>query len=1153
MTVSRKTSKLIQAIREHPFFDEQWYLETYPDVAISKIDAAEHYFRVGWLLERNPGPSFKTRDYLEMHPDLRQDNICPLTHVHMKITPPRTEDDHAPSLPNPSPNQIKEIETVRASRMFDREWYADNYPEVSQIYIDEATHYVLLGANELLNPGPNFSTRYYFQKHQDIRQVGMNPLAHYENWGRGEGRAILPAYLDCARTDPAISASQCASDASYWCDDNAAREYLSRLLTVAVSGEPVRMYQSFDCDQARRFVSALQFLSRTEPKDMELVSIIMPTYNRASQIGKAISSVLEQSWSNFELIVIDDGSTDETSNVLNAYSDPRIRVLHSNRSGVSGARNEGLAHALGEVIFYLDSDNEWTPDFLWLMMHSMKHSNARCGYAGTRLQSPREFLIGYRGEPFNWEACLELNYVDMNVFCHHRDLMVKHGNFDTKLKRMVDWDLILRYTRSESAFYAPFIGCIYYEDSLDMERITTSQPILSRKLVHDRNALNCSLSDATENLKLNFAIKMFAPYSDREAWGDYHYAESLAEALQRQGHTVRIDFRGQWYDQPVHADDVVIVLRGLEAYQPRGTQLNIFWGISHPDTVTPEEYDRYQGIFVASASYAELLQILLNRPVHTLWQCTDTTRFAPPAPNNEPLGSSPEHGIFIGNSRKEYRQIVRWAVEAGLPLDVIGQDWENYISSDNILAKNAPNTSLASYYGTAAFVLNDHWHSMRDFGFVSNRVFDVLAAGGQLISDRLPSVERLFGEAVISVSGAAELQKIVDKGAMKRSPDQRRTLAKTVHEQHSFDRRAATLIEWVKAHVAPKAISDSISATAGDEEALPKRTRVGVLAPWSDPQRMGSTIERIVAPLTIDRVAAEIQIIQIETAEDCRAADVSALVISAPDFAPDQALIAAVRGRSDQGLPVYIDCKSGPLATGWGQLAEEYTEIWCHDDTTCALWPNGSARTVKARIDPRIWRRYRRPRVIETTAGAVRLLVIYEGGQDEASIAKLNALVRLLDRLEQTDFNQISLEIVGAEAAQLDERPWLQCTPWPDNCTNYFRKARWLLDNSFADIGIITEADSDQRLLQFMALGMAPIALPSTACGIMRDPSIEKLVEVSENDNRFLLNLLTLWEEPESLLDRRKAAFDCVWQSFSTLNDDDQNLSDILTGIVSPK
>jgi glycosyltransferase involved in cell wall biosynthesis len=95
------------------------------------------------------------------------------------------------------------------------------------------------------------------------------------------------------------------------------------------------------------------------------VSIILPTYNRADTIGRAVQSVLAQTFEDWELVVVDDGSSDGTQEVL-AGIDPRIRVLRQANAGVGAARNTGLAAARGRLLTFLDSDDGWLPHFLEL-------------------------------------------------------------------------------------------------------------------------------------------------------------------------------------------------------------------------------------------------------------------------------------------------------------------------------------------------------------------------------------------------------------------------------------------------------------------------------------------------------------------------------------------------------------------------------------------------------------------------------------------------------------------------------------------------------------------------------------------------------------------------------------------------------------------
>lgn len=95
--------------------------------------------------------------------------------------------------------------------------------------------------------------------------------------------------------------------------------------------------------------------------DAPLVSVIIPTYNCAEFLREAIESVLQQEYSNLELIVVDDGSTDDTPEVLRSFTDPRLTVHRQAKAGVSAARNAGLDRARGDYISFLDADDRWLP------------------------------------------------------------------------------------------------------------------------------------------------------------------------------------------------------------------------------------------------------------------------------------------------------------------------------------------------------------------------------------------------------------------------------------------------------------------------------------------------------------------------------------------------------------------------------------------------------------------------------------------------------------------------------------------------------------------------------------------------------------------------------------------------------------------------
>jgi len=113
-----------------------------------------------------------------------------------------------------------------------------------------------------------------------------------------------------------------------------------------------------------------------------LVSIITPAYNSTKYISETIESVLSQTYSNWEMIIINDGSTDDTVNVVKKYlNDSRIILIHQENSGSAAARNNGIRHAQGQYIALLDSDDLWEPTFLENQIIFLKEKNAIIVYA----------------------------------------------------------------------------------------------------------------------------------------------------------------------------------------------------------------------------------------------------------------------------------------------------------------------------------------------------------------------------------------------------------------------------------------------------------------------------------------------------------------------------------------------------------------------------------------------------------------------------------------------------------------------------------------------------------------------------------------------------------------------------------------------------
>src|SRR5690625_3525723 len=156
--------------------------------------------------------------------------------------------------------------------------------------------------------------------------------------------------------------------------------------------------------------------ARTYHTDAPTVTVVIPTYNRAHVVHRAIDSVLGQTFADFELIVVDDGSTDGTEAVLSTYTDPRIRYLVQlvNR-GVSAARNRGIKEARGEFVAFLDSDDEWFPEKLERQVNRFKRAPDNVGlvYCGVetvgRPSGPWIYEPAHRGDIYN--KLLERNVI----------------------------------------------------------------------------------------------------------------------------------------------------------------------------------------------------------------------------------------------------------------------------------------------------------------------------------------------------------------------------------------------------------------------------------------------------------------------------------------------------------------------------------------------------------------------------------------------------------------------------------------------------------------------------------------------------------------------------------------------------------------------
>ncbi len=180
-----------------------------------------------------------------------------------------------------------------------------------------------------------------------------------------------------------------------------------------------------------------------------LVSVVIPTYNRANVVARAIRSVLSQTYQNLELIVVDDGSEDGTTAVLNRFNS--IKTIRQNNRGVSAARNAGIALSSGKLLAFLDSDDEWLPEKIrkQVLLYSPEKPEFICHSNELWMRDqkivPQKDIHTKQGG-FFFKRALERCLISPSAVIISRVLLDTVGWFDEDLEAAEDYDLWLRIT-----------------------------------------------------------------------------------------------------------------------------------------------------------------------------------------------------------------------------------------------------------------------------------------------------------------------------------------------------------------------------------------------------------------------------------------------------------------------------------------------------------------------------------------------------------------------------------------------------------------------------------------------------------------------------------------------------------------------------------
>ena len=641
-----------------------------------------------------------------------------------------------------------------------------------------------------------------------------------------------------------------------------------------------------------------------------------------------------------------------------------------------------------------------------------------------------------------------------------------------------------------------------------------------------------------ESNPLSIAIKTPAPYDYRAVWGDFHFADGIKESLERLGHKVRIDFVQDWYRPEFMKDDVVIVLRGPTSYRPKKGQITLLWLIYHPDQVLYDELMLYHGIFVASESYAALLKHSTSLNIIPLLQGCDHHRF----PFFVQPEQTRERGIFVGNSRNVLRNMVKWSVQNNTPLDLYGREWDGLLPADSLKkirkGRTVDNKELYKYYANAAFVLNDHWETMMQYGFISDRIFDVLACGGTLISDYCPSIPYLFDDAVITVKNEEEFKTAIANLAPA-SIEEKKKISDFIHKHHSFDQRAQTIDLWLEDFKANKKRKDYDAHQTYRQK---KRHKVGLLCASENGHVDIAALIRLVSPLTTDEAFSKIELVHLDRINDPALEIVDSCIVQANTPLTLETAEMLNQSLQQKSIPLYVDME-GDYSTIDHKLTPihilmGYAKMAWFSNHRLAMDYGSKAKQAivnKTPIDPRLWRYD--STMINKEFSKDKIRFIYNDLYDVLHDPEM--IYALFSNLNQHYPDRFEVFIIAREAPPI-KAPWLKTIIVKDN--HYALFTSWFIRNQkLFDVGLVPAMDArinpyktDLRALEYAQIGLLPMVvnndihanLLKSKIAIGCDESMESWVEAC---SKLLTN-------PNAFKPMREAAFDFTQQARTVFN-----------------
>ncbi len=479
-------------------FDENYYLETNPNVKQSGLNPLMHYLTYGGFEGRNPSLGFDSAYYLENNKDVKFSGMNPLIHFifHGKeegrlVCRPTINEES--DLPHPE-NYFEESE-IAQSGLFDENYYLETNPDVKQSGLNPLIHYLAYGGFEGRNPSLGFDSSYYLENNKDVKYSGMNPLIHFVSHGKEEGRLAVKPTINEKVDLPLPPFGEESVDKII---------HFKSAKNLFISD-----YQKF-LHRNRLTSKMIDFLIDKQNgfTFLPFFSIIMPVYNpEVIYLEHAINSIISQIYPHWELVIIDDHSNAEIEKFLISFAENKkfnYKRLDANL-GVSIASNEGIRMATGDYILFMDHDDLIEKDALVQIANFLQNNNSDILYTddGT---IEHDGMVNFPAFKPDWSPELALSFCYVrHIVVYKRQIILQTGNFNSELNGSQDYDYFLRATHFANRI--DHLPIILYHWRSHNNQLHKNNGSMNAGLVAVQNYLNNSGIDWVEAALPEFAKK----------------------------------------------------------------------------------------------------------------------------------------------------------------------------------------------------------------------------------------------------------------------------------------------------------------------------------------------------------------------------------------------------------------------------------------------------------------------------------------------------------------------------------------------------------------------------------------------------------------------------------------------------------------------